>query len=1007
MSLDIVHRDTFSVYNPLEEAAGVAFATVGGTPYLFATGYAGDGVAVFSIGAGGALTQVDAVRDVDLPGLELDGANALTTVVVGGVTYLVVAGYDDDGLSVFSVAADGSLTNVSNVTDNIFLNLDGAGLMSTALLGGASYLFVPGQFDNGFTVFRVNANGELSSIVNIDDDATLHLDDAYASATATIGGVTYLFVGGFGDHGISVFAVANDGSVTNVDNVGDDATLNLFQVNSLATAAVDGVTYLFATGSGDNGVSVFSVAADGTLTNVDNVSDDGALFLNRASSVTTAQAGGFTYLFVASLTDDGVSVFRVDPGGTLVNVANLSDSAGTQLDGAIAATAQVIGGVTYLAVAGFDDHGVSLFQVGADGSLTSTASTPEPTAPIRYTFGLAASAVGGVTYLFVPGDTDDGIATFSVGADGTLTNVANITDDGALLLNNVEAVTTAVVDGVTYLVAAGRSDHGLSVFRVEANGSLVNVFNIADDATRLLNGAASLATAEIGGIRYVFTAAVGDRGISVFAMAADGSLTLVDDVADDATLYLFNARLIATAAVGAATYLFASGVSEDGVSVFSVAADGTLTNVFNVGDDATLQLDGVSALATATAGGTTYLFASSISDNGVSVFAVGADGALTNVDNITDDAGLLLGQPSSLSTARIGGITYLFASSEGEHGVSAFEVGPGGTLTHIGNIADDATTDIRFPSAMLTANSGGRDFLFVANYDLGGFSAFELMSTLSMTVTGTNGPDALMGGAGGDTMFGLDGDDVIEGLAGGDTIFGGGGHDRIDGGGGPNQLHGGAGNDFLTAVGDFNVAFGDEGHDQLFFVGIQNQLFGSDGNDWLGVSGVNNALAGGAGDDWIGASGASNTVAGQDGHDSVFAVGTGNYLHGEAGNDWVGVSGTGNFLFGGAGNDWLGASGGNNTLDGGAGDDTLVAAAGHSGATFVFHAGYGRDEALGFSVAGDTVDLRGFGLATFAALQPFLSQVGADVQIALNGADVLTLRGTSLAALTGVNFDLV
>ena len=41
------------------------------------------------------------------------------------------------------------------------------------------------------------------------------------------------------------------------------------------------------------------MAADGTLTNVDNVSDDATLELDGAFGVTTAVVGGTTYLFVA------------------------------------------------------------------------------------------------------------------------------------------------------------------------------------------------------------------------------------------------------------------------------------------------------------------------------------------------------------------------------------------------------------------------------------------------------------------------------------------------------------------------------------------------------------------------------------------------------------------------------------------------------------------------------------------------------------------------------------
>ena len=108
------------------------------------------------------------------------------------------------------------------------------------------------------------------------------------------------------------------------------------------------------------------------------------------------------------------------------------------------------------------------------------------------------------------------------------------------------------------------------------------------------------------------------------------------------------------------------------------------------------------------------------------------------------------------------------------------------------------------------------------------------------------------------------------------------------------------------------------------------------------------------------------------------------------------------------GADYLAATGNANLLDGGAGNDTLEAAVGHLDDVFVFHAGYGRDTILNFSVGGgDVVNLETFGLANFAALQPFMAQVGSDVVITLNGADILTMQNVALGTLSANDFDLV
>ena len=210
--------------------------------------------------------------------------------------------------------------------DNVFhegmLHLDGAVSVTTAIAGGMTYLFVVGQNADGVSVFRVGDGGLLANVHNVPDAGSLQLNGAVSVTTAEIAGTTYLFVAGSLDDGVSVFSVANDGMLSSVQDVDDDDDdLQLAGAFSVTTAVVGTTTYLFVAGSLDDGVSVFSVANDGMLSSVQDVDDDDDLQLDGAFSVTTAVAGGTTYLFVAGNKDDGVSVFRVANDGMLSSVA--------------------------------------------------------------------------------------------------------------------------------------------------------------------------------------------------------------------------------------------------------------------------------------------------------------------------------------------------------------------------------------------------------------------------------------------------------------------------------------------------------------------------------------------------------------------------------------------------------------------------------------------------------------------------------------------------------------
>ena len=72
-------------------------------------------------------------------------------------------------------------------------------------MGGTTYLFVTGGIDDGFSVFRILGDGQLSSVTNVSDNDDLQLDGSSGITTAEVGGKHYIFVAGYDDDGVSVF----------------------------------------------------------------------------------------------------------------------------------------------------------------------------------------------------------------------------------------------------------------------------------------------------------------------------------------------------------------------------------------------------------------------------------------------------------------------------------------------------------------------------------------------------------------------------------------------------------------------------------------------------------------------------------------------------------------------------------------------------------------------------------------------------------------------------------
>lgn len=83
------------------------------------------------------------------------------------------------------------------------------------------------------------------------------------------------------------------------------------------------------------------------------------------------------------------------------------------------------------------------------------------------------------------------------------------------------------------------------------------------------------------------------------------------------------------------------------------------------------------------------------------------------------------------------------------------------------------------------------------------------------TMTGTAGPDRLIGTRRDDVICGLGGDDVIAARGGDDAVFGDAGADRVNGGEGDDTLYGGDGDDRLRGAGGRDVLAAGPGADTL------------------------------------------------------------------------------------------------------------------------------------------------------------------------------------------------
>ncbi|MDQ6433416.1 calcium-binding protein [Mesorhizobium sp. LHD-90] len=370
------------------------------------------------------------------------------------------------------------------------------------------------------------------------DQGSQALGGAFGLELLSIGGQTFVYVAGYNDDGISINKLDAKGNLSFISSTIDVGATKLDGAANFATASFGSTRYLYAAGALENGINTFKVANDGSLTFVGSVVDDATLELaNNEGEMTVVQKGGKQFLIAPGRTDDGVSVFELKSNGSLSNVANVPDTAATALNGAYATTSLTTATDTFVFVGGRDDHGITAFEMGADGSLAATDTVFNTVGlEIASVFALATATVGGNNYLIASGEGSDGLSVFSVSDAGLLLNVFNISHSTDIPLNGARGLKVFSFGGETYLAAAATGFGGtISYFRIEANGSLTHIDSVSDDADSRLTGASHIDFVELDGTAYLLATGVFGDGVNLLSIG--GGDSTLDGTSGVDTLY--------------------------------------------------------------------------------------------------------------------------------------------------------------------------------------------------------------------------------------------------------------------------------------------------------------------------------------------------------------------------------------------------------------------------------------------------------------------------------------
>ena len=307
-------------------------------------------------------------------------------------------------------------------------------------------------------------------------------------------------------------------------------------------------------------------------------------------------------------------------------------------------------------------------------------------------------------------------------------------------------------------------------------------------------------TAE-NGTHVVYGGIAGQTGLAQLTFNGAGDLIGRRTVADLDRTYGTDIAGTATATVGGTTYIYTASATEHGISSWSVARNGTLTAAQDMGNPDGLWISAPTAPASVALGGQTFLVLAAAGTDSLTVVRTRPDGSLQIVDHLLDARETRFGGVAALEVVSHNGAVYVIAGGT-DDGITVLQMLPDGQLVTRATIADTTGMTLDNVSAIAATGSGDGLDIFVSSSSEDGITRLRydagpagqtLVAAAGQTLIGTTGTDVLIGSIGDDRLNGGQGDDILR--DGGDI-------DVMAGGAGANTFVFAEGRDRIT---DFDI----------------------------------------------------------------------------------------------------------------------------------------------------------------------------------------------------------
>jgi 6-phosphogluconolactonase (cycloisomerase 2 family) len=269
--------------------------------------------------------------------------------------------------------------------------------------------------------------------------------------------------------------------------------------------------FLCAANTGEGDVSIFTIAANGGLTEVTP-----RTVVGTAPTLVAMDSAG-SYLYVGNSGSFNISVFSINATGATPTLTPVTGSPFPIGMSPINMEVAPSGGFLYVTGAGAQSGFIEVFSLSS-GILTSLPTSPFNTGANPY--GLAIAPSGG--FLYTANNLDDSISEFTINSDGSLSQFAN-----SPFGQPYPGPFSLLIDkSATYLYVANQASTFVTAYSIGSNGALTGLTN-SPFATG--SGPSVLATDPGGKYLFVGNQKTGSTTIQSFSLdPGSGTLTSVE-----------------------------------------------------------------------------------------------------------------------------------------------------------------------------------------------------------------------------------------------------------------------------------------------------------------------------------------------------------------------------------------------------------------------------------------------------------------------------------------------